>query len=190
MVSGASAPEPGTVKSIQAARAEVLLLDDAGTGRPDAGKIRELRKAMPALRVVLINMPEEERAFLDSVRAGAMGYVLRDASAMDVVAAVRAVMQSEAVAPARLTQALFQYVARQTSHMPSARLRMELGLTRREQQLVPLIAEGKTNKEIAAQLNLSEQTIKNHIHRMLQRVGASGRLEVVELVRVQGAYLD
>ena len=53
-----------------------------------------------------------------------------------------------------------------------------------------MIAQGMTNKEIAGTLNLAEQTIKNHIHRMLQRVGANDRLEVVELIRVQGAYVD
>jgi DNA-binding NarL/FixJ family response regulator len=60
-----------------------------------------------------------------------------------------------------------------------------MGLTRREQQLVPLIAQGFTNKEIASYLHLSEQTVKNHIHRILQRIGASDRLAVVEMVREQ-----
>ena len=54
------------------------------------------------------------------------------------------------------------------------------------QQLVPLIAQGFTNKEIASHLNLSEQTVKNHIHRMLRRVGASDRLQVIDLTRSQG----
>ena len=75
-------------------------------------------------------------------------------------------------------------------HVPSAKMRMDFGLTRREQQLLPMIAQGMTNKEIACSLNLAEQTIKNHVHRMLQRVGATDRLEVVEIVRVQGAYVD
>jgi DNA-binding NarL/FixJ family response regulator len=54
-------------------------------------------------------------------------------------------------------------------------------LTRRQQELVPMIARGLTNKEIASHLNLSEQTVKNHIHRMLRRIGASDRLEVIEM---------
>jgi len=63
-----------------------------------------------------------------------------------------------------------------------------LGLTRRQQQLVPLIAQGLTNKEIASHLNLSEQTVKNHIHRMLRRVGASDRLQVIDLTRYRGVF--
>jgi len=69
------------------------------------------------------------------------------------------------------------------------RVKSHLGLTRRQQQLVPLIAQGLTNKEIALQLNLSEQTVKNHVHRMLQKVGAEDRLSVVEMVRVNQVFL-
>ena len=61
-----------------------------------------------------------------------------------------------------------------------------LGLTRREQGLIPLIAEGLTNKEMASRLNLSEQTVKNHVHRMLRKVGAPDRLSIVEVCRNEG----
>jgi two-component system, NarL family, response regulator DevR len=61
-----------------------------------------------------------------------------------------------------------------------------LGLSRREQQLAQMIGRGLTNKEIASELNLSEQTVKNHIHRMLRKVGVSDRLSVAELCRMQG----
>jgi len=66
-------------------------------------------------------------------------------------------------------------------------IRHNLGLTRREQQLVQMISNGLTNKEIASQLNLSEQTVKNHIHRMLRKLGAADRLGAVELCRMPGA---
>jgi DNA-binding NarL/FixJ family response regulator len=61
-----------------------------------------------------------------------------------------------------------------------------LGLSTREQQLVLLIARGMTNKEIAAELHLAEQTVRNHVHRMLRKAGANDRLQVVELCRMQG----
>ena len=64
--------------------------------------------------------------------------------------------------------------------MPKLRLRTHVPLTRREQELLPMIAQGLTNKEIAAQLNLSEQTVKNHVHRILQKAGSSSRLAVQE----------
>jgi len=65
-------------------------------------------------------------------------------------------------------------------------VKLTLGLTNREQQLVVLIGKGLTNKEIACQLQLAEQTVRNHVHRMLRKVGANNRLAVVELCRMQG----
>jgi DNA-binding NarL/FixJ family response regulator len=69
---------------------------------------------------------------------------------------------------------------------PSARIKIEFGLTRRQQQIVPLIAQGLTNKEIASHLTLSEQTVKNHIHGIMRRVGAIDRLQVIDLTHFSG----
>jgi len=71
--------------------------------------------------------------------------------------------------------------------IPSARIKLELGLTRRQQQLVPLISQGLTNKEIASHLNLSEHTVKNHIHGIMRRIGVSDRLQVIDQTRFWGA---
>jgi len=68
----------------------------------------------------------------------------------------------------------------------SAGVRQQLGLTRREQQLIPLIAEGLTNKEIANRFCLSEQTVKNHLYRMKHKIGAGDRLGIVQVCRTQG----
>jgi DNA-binding NarL/FixJ family response regulator len=187
---GASAPDNETENAVLTSGADLLLLDHFDAMRSDLTLLRKLTPAAPSLRVVLMGMPETEQTFLDSVHAGATGYILHDASADELVASIRAVLGGEAFCPPRMIVSLFRFVARPGNRMPNNRVRMELGLTRREQELVPLIAQGMTNKEIAALLNLSEQTIKNHVHRMLHRVGASDRLEVVDMVRVQGAYLD
>jgi DNA-binding NarL/FixJ family response regulator len=131
-------------------------------------------------------MGEDEEGFFRSVQAGVAGYLTRDASAQEVTAAVLAVREGGAVCSGRLCRALFDYVARDTLPFPSASMQRSLGLTRREQQIVPLVAQGFTNKEIANHFCLSEQTIKNHLYRMMQKVGVSDRLSVVELCRMQG----
>jgi DNA-binding NarL/FixJ family response regulator len=88
--------------------------------------------------------------------------------------------------PAALSLALFQWVARHKPVIPSLHLKSSLGLSRREQQLVGLIQQGLTNKEMANRLNLSEQTVKNHMHRMLRKLGAPDRLSIVEVCRNEG----
>jgi DNA-binding NarL/FixJ family response regulator len=174
------------LQQILEADPEILVLDADPRLLGSFEFVRSVRRAAPNLRIVQIGMEEDAELFLRAVRAGVVGYVLKEASAMDVVAAVRAVAQEEAVCPPRLLHSLFHQVASEAAAVPSVRVRLDFGLTRREQQLVPMIARGLTNKEIAAQLNLSEQTIKNHVHRMLQKVGVSDRLSVVELLRDHG----
>jgi DNA-binding NarL/FixJ family response regulator len=173
------------VEQIKGSECDVLLVDPMNGDRSDLPFVQNLARTVPRLKLVLIDMMDDESTFLRAVRAGAVGYVLQNASALDIVEAVRSVHQSEAVCPPRLCLSLFQYVVSSRNSLPNLRPKAHMGLTRREQQLVPLIAQGYTNKEIASHLHLSEQTVKNHIHRILQRIGASDRLAVVEMVREQ-----
>ncbi len=188
-VAGAAPYSARAVDVIADSECDVLLLDSVAASSADPNFISRAMRAVPELKVVMIGMEEDEATFLRAVRSGVAGYVLKEASAADVVGAVRAVSQNEAVCPPRLCMCLYKYVARQSACVPNLHIRVQLGLTRRQQQLVPLIAQGMTNKEIASQLNLSEQTVKNHIHRMLQKVGVDDRLAMVEMVRVQGAFV-
>src|SRR5207245_9885565 len=123
------------------------------------------------LKVVLIGMEGNEVAFLRAVREGALGYVLKDASALQAVATVRAVASGEAVCPPQLSAALFRSVAQQQHHVPSFHVKLTLGLPNREQQLVVVIGEGLTTKEIACQLHLADQTVRNPVHRLLRTAG-------------------
>jgi len=186
-VVGASAFSPDVVGQISEAAPDVLLSDSAAVALSELRLISEVRAAIPGLKVVMIGMDADRDTFLRAVRDGIVGFVLKDASAMEVAAAVRSVANNEAVCPPSLCLALFERVASLNKQPASFVIRHNLGLTRREQQLVQMISQGFTNKEIASQLSLSEQTVKNHIHRMLRKLGATDRLGVVELCRVPGA---
>lgn len=184
-VVGASAFTPDIVRQILATAPDVLLSDSAAVILSELRLISEVRSAIPGLKVVMIGMDAERDLFLRGVRDGIVGYVLKDASAMEVAAAVRSVANGEAVCPPSLCRALFEHVAKQNAEPSNFIIKHNLGLTRREQQLVQMISRGLTNKEIAGQLNLSEQTIKNHIHRMLRKLGASDRFAAVDLCRLR-----
>jgi len=167
------------------ARPDILLLTSRGSLQEDLAAIQQVRAAAPAVRILLIGMAKDEREFLQCVRAGISGYLLRDASAGEVLQGVQAVNAGEAVCPGALCAALFRYFESDTASLPCmSRLRM--GLSRRELQLIPLIAQGLTNKEIANHFSLSEQTVKNHLYRMKHKIGAEDRLDMVQLYRTQG----
>ncbi|HWY57340.1 MAG TPA: response regulator transcription factor [Terriglobales bacterium] len=186
-VVGASAFSPDVVEQISSVSPDVLLSDSAAVALSDLRLVTEVRAAIPGLKVVMIGMDADREIFLRAVRDGIVGFVLKDASAMEVAAAVRSVANDEAVCPPTLCLALFERVADQSAQPATFVLKHNLGLTRREQQLVQMIGRGLTNKEIASQLNLSEQTVKNHIHRMLRKLGATDRLGAVEICRMPGA---
>jgi DNA-binding NarL/FixJ family response regulator len=187
-VCGACPFTPDVSRSIASAGPDLLVLDALSVEVSDCSLLSEISAETARTKIFLIDMDDDTERFLACVRAGVSGYLLQDASAADVISALQAVMRGEAVCPPQLCMPLFQTVARQWTTVPSAQVKMQFGLTRRQQQLVPLIAQGFTNKEIAAHLNLSEQTIKNHIHRMLRRVGASDRLQVIDISRGMGTF--
>ncbi len=182
---GAVAFAPETLEAIVAASPRVLLFDPVDL-RSGLAFLRMLREAVPGLRVIMIGMEESSELLISAVRQGVAGYMLMEASASEIVAAVRFVVNGGAVCPPELCRALFTQVAAQAPAVPSFEIQNELGLTRREQQLVEMVGRGFTNKEIASELNLSEQTVKNHVHRVLRKVGVRNRLQAVEACRSRG----
>ena len=137
----------------------------------------------------MIGMDEDEGTFLKAVGEGVVGYVLKDASAAEVVRVIRDVAAGGAVCPPRFSFSLFQRAARDICFTFRPQREALFGLSRREQELVRLIRGGFSNKEIANRLCLSEYTIKNHVHRILRKVGATGRLEIAERCQSDGALL-
>jgi two-component system response regulator DevR len=178
-----------TLQEICDSGVDVVLIDSISAILDEAEKVRELRRTCPNLNLVVVCMEENEETFLRAVQLGVTGYVLKEASAMDVTAAVRTAARGEASCPPRLCHYLIEFVARQSDGLPTARMRELMNLTRREQLLIPLLARGLTNKEIAEQLNLSEQTVKNYVHRILRKTGVQDRLAAVEACRTAGLNL-
>jgi DNA-binding NarL/FixJ family response regulator len=166
--------------------ADILLLSSRGNRNEDLNVVRRVRTAAPKVQILLIGVAGGEAEFLQCVRAGVHGYLPKEASAKDVVEGVRALQGGEAICSGMLCATLFRYLEREATSFPSASVHQRLGLTRREQQLIPLIAEGLTNKEIANRFCLSEQTVKNHLYRMKHKIGAEDRLGIVQVCQTQG----
>jgi len=185
-VVGTDLAEPFQTDDLLKEEANILLLSSRGNRNEDLSAVRRVRTTAPNVQILLIGVTGEEAEFLQCVRAGVHGYLPKEASAEDVVEGVRALQGGEAICPGMLCATLFRYLEREATSFPSASVHQRLGLTRREQQLIPLIAEGLTNKEIANRFCLSEQTVKNHLYRMKHKIGAEDRLGIVQVCRTQG----
>ena len=178
-VVGAAPYSPVALEQIKCAHPSIVLLDSIGPVFSDARLVSRLHATIPNVRVAMIDMELDQQTFLRAVREGVVGYVLKDASATEVAETIRAVFAGEAVCPPSLSMSLFNAVKRRLIPAETNRV-----LSRREEELVGLLRERLTNKEIAARLNLSEQTVKNHVHRILRKVGAPDRLAIVERCEV------
>lgn len=178
-VVGANSYSATVHREIIAARPQIILMDSSGLESSRPTLISALRSAIRTLRIVMVDMEPDEDTFLCAIRAGVVGYVLKNASALEVAAAIRSVAAGQAVCPPPLSMALFRSVMQQTS-APTFPWGSDLGLSRREQETVELLRLRLTNKEIALKLNLSEQTVKNHVHRILRKLGAPDRFSIAE----------
>lgn len=148
------------------------------------------RKAARAIKIVVIGMDPERTPFLEAVRCGVTGYLLKDASAADVAAAVRVVARGEASCPAQMCMLLFQAVARIQRDWRAKKPTGKMRLTLRQQKLMKLVAKGLTNKEIAEELHLSEYRVKNHMSRILKQLDAESRSEAAETLRECGHEMN
>ncbi len=178
---GANSYSPSVHHEIIDAHPQIILLDSSGLAPAKSPLIAALRSAIRNLRIVMVDMDPDEATFLGAVRSGVMGYVLKDASAMEVAATIRAVAAGRAVCPPSLCMSLFRSVMQQMPVATPGHWGAELGLSRREQEMLELLRQRLTNKEIALRLNLSEQTVKNHVHHILRKCGAPDRFTLLEL---------
>ncbi|MEV5872832.1 response regulator transcription factor [Streptomyces sp. NPDC052101] len=163
-----------------ALRPHVAVLD---VRLPDGDGIsvcRELRSRMPELACLMLTSFDDEDALLDAIMAGAAGYVLKQIKGSDLVSAVRTVASGQSMLDPATTARLMRSLRADPAGPPS--LPPELaGLSPRERDILALIGDGLTNREIGKKLYLSEKTVKNHISRLLAKLGVQRRVQAAVL---------
>jgi DNA-binding NarL/FixJ family response regulator len=139
----------------------------------------EATRRLPRQRVLILTTFGLDEYIIDALRAGASGFLLKDAPTQEVVAAVRAVAAGDAVLSATVTRQLLDQVARRlpaaVSQLPDA----IVALTEREQEVLRMLAAGLSNAEIAAALVVSEATVKSHVSHLLGKLGLRDRVQAV-----------
>lgn len=160
---------------IEACRPDVVLLDITIPDLSGLEVTRRVVKSWPDVRVLILTMHEEEAFFFEALRAGAAGYILKGADSEELIYAIHAVHEGGVYLPPRLASLLVQdYLARQA--MPGLE---DISLTPREREILRLIAQGLTNREIAERLTLSLNTVKTHRQHLYQKLGLHRRADLV-----------
>ncbi|MEU5518900.1 response regulator transcription factor [Streptomyces griseoaurantiacus] len=174
-VVGEAATAEQALVRVPALRPHVAVLDVRLPDGDGVSVCRELRSHMPELACLMLTSFDDEEALLDSIMAGASGYVLKQIQGSDLVSAVRTVAAGQSLLDANAT-------ARPLARLRGGQEQEEEaealpGLTPREREILALIGEGLTNRQIGQRLYLAEKTVKNHISRLLAKLGVERRVQ-------------
>lgn len=154
-------------------RPDLVLLDVVLPDRSGIEACREMRAEDPAVRVLMLTSFGDETAVLASLMAGASGYLLKNAPRAELLAAIRSV----AAGATLLDPAVATLVQKRLSGLAAPATQARSGLSEREREVLALVAQGRTNREIAEQLVISEKTARNHVSNILDKLGLSRRSE-------------
>jgi two-component system response regulator NreC len=175
-----------TVKMVAKLIPDVVVMDIAMPLLNGLEATRQIRRDYPQVNVLILTMHENEEYIRQVLAAGALGYVLKDAAARDLLGAIRAVHQGEAVLSPAITRLVIEDYLRWGDIRPEDTTN---GLTPREREVLQLIAEGYTNKEIAEILSLSVKTIQSHRTNLMSKLDLHDRGELIKYA-IQKKIID
>jgi DNA-binding NarL/FixJ family response regulator len=154
---------------------DVVLLDVRMPGMSGIEAARVIRATSPRTRVIILTVHADEEFLFEAIKAGAMGYLLKDASSDELLRAIRLVAQGEGLLPPAMAAKVFKEFARVTaSHDLSP---VVTPLTARETEILQHVAAGRANKEIARALGISERTVKNHLSNVMEKLHVNSRTQ-------------
>jgi NarL family two-component system response regulator LiaR len=156
-----------------------VVLVDAALGNGDSHRlVRDIRKEGPDTRVIVMDLLPVQEDVIEFVRAGANGFIVKDATIDDFVMTIRSVSKGAGVVPQSLTGTLLSHIADQALSRKDPAVLQAVRMTKRERQITDLIAEGMSNKEIAERLNIALYTVKSHVHNILEKLALHTRLQI------------
>lgn len=177
-VLAASADVDEALRKVREAKPDVVLVDFGLEDHDSLSLTATVHAEVPAARVIVMGLLPIQEDVANYVRAGASGFIMKDASFEDFFRTIRAVAGGAEVLPPALTNTLFAQIARNSSASSKARVLESVRLTNRERQVIDLLAEGLSNKEISTRLNIAVHTVKSHVHNVLEKLALHSRLEV------------
>lgn len=160
---------------------DILMLDLGLQNQDSLQLVKLIKMQFPQAKIIVMGLIPLQSAVRDFVQAGVSGFILQDANTTQFVKAIRKVNRGLKVLPPLLTGSLFSQIVEHAINVSNPSVLAEsVRMTKRESQFIELIADGLTNKEIAQKLNLSNYTVKSHVHNILQKLSLSTRVQIAK----------
>ena len=176
------------IELAQILKPDIVVLDVEMPVMDGITAARRLREAVPDSRIVMLTVWEDDDHLLEAIRIGVHGYLLKDLHPEELYAMLRSVMRDETpVSPALVGRLLS--VLRDTGRRPPIPVPNGPELSRREMDVLRLVADGHSNKEIGSRLSITEGTVKNHVHNALAKLGMENRIQAAAYIVRQGLGL-
>jgi len=185
-VAGEAEEGQGALQLYEAVRPDVMLMDVRMPGMDGVEATRRLLARWPEARVIILTTFDDENYIFEGLRAGALGYLLKDVSGQELAEAIRKVAQGGALIEPSVARKVLAEFSRLVPSRPPAPSALPEPLSGREQEILAGIAKGLTNKEIAVRLSLTEGTVKNYVSVIFQKLGVQDRTQAALKARELG----
>lgn len=176
----ASCSDAKDIRKIRESKPAMVLLDIGLRSQNSLSVVKLLKKEFSGIRIILMDLVPLEQEIVEFIKAGVTGFILKDASSGDFLETLRLVSGGAKILPPHLTSSLFSQIVDNAVKKDSPLLKESVSMTKRERQIIELIADGLSNKEIAEKLHLSPHTVKSHVHNILDKLALHTRVQIAK----------
>jgi DNA-binding NarL/FixJ family response regulator len=166
--------------NINKTKPNVMLLDLGLWSHNPRSVLEEVKKVYPEVKMIGMGLLPSQTDIIESVEAGASGFILKDATVKEFIRTIRSVAKGMKILPPILAGSLFSRVIENALKKGKRRLTNAVRMTKREREIMVLIADGMSNKEIASQLNIATHTVKSHVHNIMEKLALHSRLQIAK----------
>jgi DNA-binding NarL/FixJ family response regulator len=185
-VVAASEKGVNNILKIHELKPNVVLLDLSLRSQNSLRVVEIVRKELPQAKVIVMDITPAQGDILQFVKAGASGFILKDALVADFLTTIRAVAAGQKVLPSILSGSLFSQIVEHAVGGGRKNLNKAIRMTKREQEVIGYISDGLSNKEIAQKLSVATYTIKSHVHNIMEKLALHTRLQVANYTFTDG----
>jgi len=178
IIIAASGDGKNTLLKIKQLKPNIVLLDLGLRNQNSLHVVEIVKKDFPEAKIIVMDLAPVQADILQYVKAGANGFILKDASLHDFLLTIRSVAEGSTVLPPTLVDSLFSQIVENAVRNDKSKIKEAVMMTKREKEVIALLGDGLSNKAIGQKIRISTYTVKSHIHNIMEKLALHTRLEI------------